>query len=92
MNPRRWFVVPLLVAVVASMGAQQRTPNFIINAPNQEVAAQVAQKRADQLLRSPCRRRAAVQLVEQIVDGLRKAGLEIQGEGEKGGEAGHGPR
>ena len=43
MTPRRLLVVALLAAVFASMGAQHRTTNFVVNAPNQEVAQQVGQ-------------------------------------------------
>jgi hypothetical protein len=40
---RRLFVVGLLAAVVASMGAQHRTQNFVVNAPNAEIAKQVGE-------------------------------------------------
>jgi hypothetical protein len=40
---RRLLGVALLAAVVASMGAQYRTTNFVVYAPNNEVAQQVGQ-------------------------------------------------
>jgi hypothetical protein len=40
---RRLLGVALLAAVFASMGAQYRTTNFVVNAPNQEIAQQVGQ-------------------------------------------------
>lgn len=41
MRQRRLAV--LLLAVLGSMGAQYRTPNFVVYAPNQEIAQQVGQ-------------------------------------------------
>jgi len=43
MTPRRLLVVALVATVFASMGAQHRTTNFVVNAPNLEVAQQVGQ-------------------------------------------------
>jgi hypothetical protein len=40
---RRLLAVALLAAVFASMGAQYRTTNFVVNAPNMEIAQQVGQ-------------------------------------------------
>jgi len=40
---RRWSIVVLAVSIFASMGAQYRTQNFIVNAPNNEIAQQVGQ-------------------------------------------------
>lgn len=40
---RRLLAVALLAPVFASMGAQYRTTNFVVNAPTQEVAQQVGQ-------------------------------------------------
>jgi hypothetical protein len=40
---RRWSVIVLAASVFASMGAQYRTQNFIVNAPNNEIAQQVGQ-------------------------------------------------
>jgi hypothetical protein len=40
---RRWSVLVLAVSVLASMGAQYRTTNFLVNAPNNEIAQQVGQ-------------------------------------------------
>jgi hypothetical protein len=40
---RRWSVIVLAATVFASMGAQYRTQNFIVNAPNNEIAQQVGQ-------------------------------------------------
>jgi hypothetical protein len=40
---RRWSVVVLAATILASMGAQYRTQNFIVNAPSNEIAQQVGQ-------------------------------------------------
>src|SRR5262245_36241133 len=41
MRPR--FLIPILLAVFASMGAQQRTTNFVVFAPTAQIAQQVGQ-------------------------------------------------
>jgi hypothetical protein len=40
---RRWSVVVLAASIFASMGAQYRTQNFVVTAPNAEIAQQVGQ-------------------------------------------------
>jgi hypothetical protein len=40
---RRLLAVALLATVIASMGAQYRTTNFVVNAPSPEIAQQVGQ-------------------------------------------------
>jgi hypothetical protein len=51
MAPRRWSIVVLAVSIFASMGAQYRTQNFVVNAPSNEIAQQVGQL-AEQYRRS----------------------------------------
>src|SRR5205823_3113945 len=40
---RRRFLPALVLAVFASLGAQQRTPNFVVSAPTQQIAQQIGQ-------------------------------------------------
>ena len=40
---RRWSIVVLAVSIFASLGAEQRTQNFVVRAPNNEIAQQVGQ-------------------------------------------------
>src|SRR5436190_15044789 len=40
---RRRSLLLVLASIVASMGAVQRTPNFVVNAPTPQIAAQVGQ-------------------------------------------------
>src|SRR4051812_15574152 len=40
---KRRHLAFLVVAIFASLGAQERTPNFIVNAPTPAVAKQIAQ-------------------------------------------------
>src|SRR5262245_13338265 len=43
MAMRRWLAVVVVASVFVSMGADYRTTNFVVKAPNQEVAQQVGQ-------------------------------------------------
>jgi hypothetical protein len=40
---RRWLMVVVLASVLASMGADYRTQNFVVHAPSNEIAQQVGQ-------------------------------------------------